>query len=430
MSGALVKVQDAPAEVSTRDVLGAPADAHLDLDALLRIADMVVPSGLLPKHVRSPGQFLAIALAGRELGMPIMRSLRSLMLVEGKVQEAADSQLSRFKKEGGHAKWLKLTDREAELWLRHPNGDEHTQPWTWADAERAKLTRKDNWQNHPQAMLRSRCITAGLKALGWEGGVGAYDPDEVAEFAPPETKTPAQAAPAAESSALATDEQRSVLSALSDNVVVFTPAQCDTLSDAAASASTTFKQAAKLILKAQKAIEAHDAKTRVTTIEREPASAEGNAAAPSQQQSTGSLGASETKSNAPTTSAPSAASPTAPAPAERTVVRRPGEDAPIEAWRAYARALLADPSVAQFAGMDVERLDLKKLKGEISVLEAVLGGKSTEARRSEQGRKGQAAMQANKAKREQAQQASLTDDDEDPLGGDDSDDELDAIGRT
>jgi len=39
-------------------------------------------------------------------------------------------------------------------------------------------------------------------------------------------------------------------------------------------------------------------------------------------------------------------------------------------------------------------------------------------------------MQANKAKRAEAQQASLTDDDEDPLGGDDSDDELDAIGRT
>src|SRR6185437_8808980 len=197
----------------------------------------------------------------------------------------------------------------------------------------------DNWQNHPQAMLRSRCITAGLKALGWEGGVGAYDPDEVAEFAPPETKTPAQPAPAAESAALATDEQRSILSALSDNVVVFTPAQCDTLSDAAASASTTFKQAAKLILKAQKAIEAHDAKTRVTTIEHETASAEGNA--PAAAASSGS---------------PAAAAAPAPSTPTTNVVRRPGEDAPIEAWRAYARALLADPSVAQFAGMDVERL--------------------------------------------------------------------------
>jgi len=431
MTGALVKVQDAPAEVSTRDVLTAPADAHLDLDALLRIADMVVPSGLLPKHVRSPGQFLAIALAGRELGMPIMRSLRSLMLVEGKVQEAADSQLSRFKKEGGHAKWLKLTDREAELWLRHPNGDEHTQPWTWADAERAKLTRKDNWQNHPQAMLRSRCITAGLKALGWEGGVGAYDPDEVAEFAPPETKTPAQPAPAAESAALATDEQRSILSALSDNVVVFTPAQCDTLSDAAASASTTFKQAAKLILKAQKAIEAHDAKTRVTTIEHETASAEGNASAPEATMQASGASSPNARATSPTsigtatpaTSTTATPGSTHPTSSTTNRVRRPAEDAPIEAWRAYARALLADPSVAQFAGMDVERLDLKKLKGEISVLEAVLGGKSTEARRSEQGRKGQAAMQANKAKRAEAQQASLTDDDEDPLGGDDGDDE-------
>ena len=28
-------------------------------------------------------------------------------------------------------------------------------------------------------MLRSRAITAGLKSIGWEGAVGAYDPDEI-----------------------------------------------------------------------------------------------------------------------------------------------------------------------------------------------------------------------------------------------------------
>src|SRR6185312_11043518 len=178
-------------------------------------------------------------------------------------------------------------------------------------------------------------------------------------------------------------------------------------------------------LEGQKQEEAEQLEAKLNPQQGAP---EGNAPAPgastpSGASSTDSSSATQTPSGSTTQKTTPSASGTSTATSSASVVRRPGEDAPIEAWRAYARALLADPSVAQFAGMDVERLDMKKLKGEISVLEAVLGGKSTEARRSEQGRKGQAAMQANKAKRAEAQQASLTDDDEDPLGGDDGDDE-------
>ena len=31
-------------------------------------------------------------------------------------------------------------------------------------------------------MLRSRAITAGLKSIGWEGSVGIYDPEEIADL--------------------------------------------------------------------------------------------------------------------------------------------------------------------------------------------------------------------------------------------------------
>ena len=46
-------------------------------------------------------------------------------------------------------------------------------------------------------MLRSRAITAGLKSVGWEGAVGAYDPDELRSEEFPErtyepTKEPAR----------------------------------------------------------------------------------------------------------------------------------------------------------------------------------------------------------------------------------------------
>jgi hypothetical protein len=78
-----------------------------------------------------------------------------------------------------------LTESEAVLWLRHPNGDEHTESFTLADAKNAGLASNENYRKFPKAMLRSRAITAGLKSVGWEGAVGNYDPDELAPAAAP-----------------------------------------------------------------------------------------------------------------------------------------------------------------------------------------------------------------------------------------------------
>jgi len=156
-------------------------DTTGDLPQLFELAKQLVPTGFLPAHLKTPGQVVAVILAGRELGMPPMRSLRSLVLVKGKVVESADSQLGRFKAAGGKATFEKHDDTEAVLKLTHPNGDEHTERFTIADAKRAGLTSNPTWSSYPKAMLRSRAITAGLKSVGWDGGAGVYEPGELGE---------------------------------------------------------------------------------------------------------------------------------------------------------------------------------------------------------------------------------------------------------
>jgi hypothetical protein len=151
---------------------------------MMDLARELVPTGFLPDHIKTPGQCVAIILQGRELGMEPMRALRSLSMVKGKVVENADSQLARFKDEGGRAAFLELDDKTATLALRHPNGDEHTESFTMVDAKAAGLLGSGMYAKYPKAMLRSRCITAGLKSLGWSGAVGNYDPDEAAAFTP------------------------------------------------------------------------------------------------------------------------------------------------------------------------------------------------------------------------------------------------------
>jgi len=138
-----------------------------------------VKTGMLPDHIKTGWQFAVIAATGHELGMQPMRAIRSLAMVKGKVVESADSQLARFKAAGGRSQFEVLDETKAVLHLVHPNGDKHTETFTLEDAKRAGLASKSNYSKFPKAMLRSRAITAGLKSLGWEGAVGAYDPDEL-----------------------------------------------------------------------------------------------------------------------------------------------------------------------------------------------------------------------------------------------------------
>jgi len=157
-----------------------------DFGSLVTMGDQLRRTGFLPSHIRDGVSFAAIVLMGREMGMGTMAACRKLQVIKGTVTERADSQLARFKTCGGRSEFKELTEAKAVLWLRHPNGDEHTETFTLDDAKRAGLSSNDNYAKHPKAMLRSRAITAGLKSIGWEGAVGIYDPDEIADTPAPE----------------------------------------------------------------------------------------------------------------------------------------------------------------------------------------------------------------------------------------------------
>jgi hypothetical protein len=150
-----------------------------DMSGLAAAGEHAVKTGMLPDHIKTGWQFAVIAAAGHEMGMQPMRAIRSLAMVKGKVIEAADSQLARFKTAGGRSEFETLDDTRAVLHLVHPNGDKHTETFTLEDAKRAGLEGNPNYKKFPRAMLRSRAITAGLKSIGWEGAVGAYDPEEL-----------------------------------------------------------------------------------------------------------------------------------------------------------------------------------------------------------------------------------------------------------
>lgn len=170
-----------------------------DYPALMALAKELVTTGFLPVAIKTPAQAVAIILTGRELGLPAMQSLRSICIIQGKPELSADLQLSIFHRDGGRSKWVALDATKAALWLRHPNGDEHTETFTIEDAKRAGLAGGVNWQKYPKAMLRSRAITAGLKSIGFEPLTGTYAPGEIGgpEIVSPEPETVVEVEPEA-----------------------------------------------------------------------------------------------------------------------------------------------------------------------------------------------------------------------------------------
>src|SRR5437867_2387733 len=96
----------------------------------MQLAATLLKTGFLPKGLDTPGKVLAVILTGREMGLGPMTATRSIGVINGRPVLAADLQLALFKRAGGQAKWVLNTDVEAKLWLKHSNGDEHTQSFT------------------------------------------------------------------------------------------------------------------------------------------------------------------------------------------------------------------------------------------------------------------------------------------------------------
>jgi hypothetical protein len=156
------------------------ASAPINWDAELRGAQMLVKSNLVPKDIKTAESALFVILAGRDMGLSPVQSLRGIKPIQGKLELSADLQLGLYHRSGGKSQWVVLTDKEATLKLQAPWSIEpHLSTFTVEDAKRAQLMSNPTWLKYPKAMLRSRAITQGLKDIGFLLGAGVYAPGEI-----------------------------------------------------------------------------------------------------------------------------------------------------------------------------------------------------------------------------------------------------------
>jgi hypothetical protein len=185
-------------------------------EGMLKQADILVKSGLLPQEIKSPAAAVAVMLTGRELGIPVMQSFRSIYVVKGKPTLSAQLMGALILRDGHTYKIVASTNEVCTIEFRRKSGQVYAHTFTLEDAKRANLAGSPTWQNYPKAMLFSRCMSAGARACMPDVIGGLYTPEEIRAVPdngngehidvidatpvepPTQTTEPAQPAPAAD----------------------------------------------------------------------------------------------------------------------------------------------------------------------------------------------------------------------------------------
>jgi len=166
-------------------------------DPLGGTALIAAASSLAPDALRGrPQDALIVLMAGRELGLAPMQSMRMLSVIKGKVTLAADATVALVRRSGECVEWrlVETTAQRATYTTRRKGDTEPTTlTWTIEQAQRAGLTGGQGWRSYPEAMLRARCASALARVVYPDLVAGIYDPDELAtaiESAPRQEPAP------------------------------------------------------------------------------------------------------------------------------------------------------------------------------------------------------------------------------------------------
>jgi hypothetical protein len=163
-----------------------------DLDDLANLGDMLISSGFF-RDSNKVAQAAVKVLAGRELGLGPVESMRAFHIIEGKIEMSADLLAQRVK---GHDKYdyrvASITNDECSIqFYERVDGERETlgvSTFTMEDAHAAGLVKSGGaWQKYPRSMLFARALSNGV---GWfcpdvaggsriyvEGEISGVDPD-------------------------------------------------------------------------------------------------------------------------------------------------------------------------------------------------------------------------------------------------------------
>lgn len=147
-----------------------------------RMAHAIVQSGLF--GVRTVPQALTLMWLAQAEGRHPVLAARDYHIIEGKPSKTAEAMMRDFLAARGTVEWHQLDDSAADATFAHPLGGEVRIKWDMERARKAGLLGRkgDMWAKYPRQMLRSRCVSEGIRTVGPMATSGLFVPEEVGDF--------------------------------------------------------------------------------------------------------------------------------------------------------------------------------------------------------------------------------------------------------
>ena len=159
------------------------------IDECTDLAERFSKSTLLPKamHGKMPDVLVTI-MAGQELGLSPMASLRSIHVIEGKPVLSADGMVAIILGSGKAVYFERVEESDTSVTyetLRVGAKSPRRCTWTMAMAKAAALHLKDNWRGYPRAMLSGRAKAELARDVYPDVLAGCYTTEEAEAFSGP-----------------------------------------------------------------------------------------------------------------------------------------------------------------------------------------------------------------------------------------------------
>jgi len=149
-----------------------------------QMAAAIAASGLF--GMKDKNSVLALMAVAQSEGLHPATAARDFHIIQGRPALKADAMLARFQNAGGKVDWKEYTDDKVTGVFSHPNGGELAVTWTIEQASKIGLVKPGSgWQKFPRAMLRSRCISEGIRSVFPGSVTGFYTPEETETFTAP-----------------------------------------------------------------------------------------------------------------------------------------------------------------------------------------------------------------------------------------------------
>jgi hypothetical protein len=152
-----------------------------NMDEVRLLAKSIAGSILLPDALKREPDVIMAVIAGLELGLPPMASLRGINVIKGRPCLTAATMVAVVLGRGV-AEYFEcvedLPDSVTYETKRAGGKNPQRATWTLDDAKRAQLS-GDNWHKYPSDMLHARCMARLARRVYPDLLAGIYTPDEI-----------------------------------------------------------------------------------------------------------------------------------------------------------------------------------------------------------------------------------------------------------